>query len=137
MVNLSELLNVTNGIGVDSINASKQITSGAFYLQGHNNDNYLITTNGSYMKVLRGTTDYSTGIQIGNMVWLYINGSSFGSSSRYVVPSNISTPTSEVRVLGFVAGRGNWDKFRVGTFKISSGSRYLTHVEGDTDVFIY
>lgn len=133
----SYTLNVTNGIGVDSINASKQITSGAFYLQGHNNDNYLITTNGSYMQVLRGTTSYSTGIQIGNMVWLYINGSSFGSSSRYVVPSNISTPTSEVRVLGFVAGRGNWDKFRVGTFKISSGSRYLTHVEGDTGVFIY
>ena len=88
------------------------------------------------MKVLRGTTSYSTGIQIGNMVWLYINGSSFGSSC-YIVPSNISAPTSEVRVLGFVAGRGNWDKFRVGTFRISSGSRYLTHVEGDTDLFIY
>ena len=71
------------------------------------------------------------------MVWLYINGSNFGSSSCYVVPSNISAPTSNVTVLGFVAGRGNWDKFRVGTFKISSGSRYLTHVEGDTDVSIY
>lgn len=133
----SYTLNVTNGIGVDLINVSRQITSNAFYLQGHNNDHYLISTNGSYMQVLRGTTSYSTGIQIGNMVWLYINGSGFGSSSRYIVPSNISAPTSEVRVLGFTAGRGNWDKFRVGTFKISSGSRYLTHVEGDTDVVIY
>lgn len=133
----SYTLNVTNGIGVDSINAIEKITSNAFYLQGHNNDHYLIATNGSYMQVLRGTTSYSTGIQIGNMVWLYINGSGFGSSSRYIVPSNISAPTSEVRVLGFTAGRGNWDKFRVGTFKISSGSRYLTHVEGDTDVVIY
>lgn len=89
------------------------------------------------MQVLRGTTSYSTGIQIGNMVWLYINIPDFGSSSRYIVPSNISAPTSEVKVLGFVAGRGNWDKSRVGTFRISSGSRYLTHVEGDTDVSIY
>ena len=130
----SYTLNVTNGIGVDSI------TSGAFYLQGYNNQNYLITTNGSYMQVLRGTTNWSTGIQIGNMVWLYIFGSGFGapgSTSRYVVPSNISAPTSEIIVLGFVAGRGNWDKFRVGTFKISSGSRYLTYVEGDTGVLIY
>ena len=71
------------------------------------------------------------------MVWLYINGFDFGSSSRYIVPSNISAPTSEVTVLGFVAGRGNWDKFRVGTFKISSGSRYLAHVAGDTGVAIY
>lgn len=72
------------------------------------------------------------------MVWLYINCYySSGSSSLYVVPSDISTPTSEVRVLGFVTGRGNWDKFRVGTFRISSGSRYLTYVEGDKDVFIY
>ena len=71
------------------------------------------------------------------MVWLYINGYySENSSSLYVVPSDISTPTSEVRVLGFVAGRGNWDKFRVGTFKISSGSRYLTHVDGDKGVSI-
>lgn len=92
------------------------------------------------MQVLRGTTNWSTGIQIGNMVWLYIFGSGFGapgSTSRYVVPSNISAPTSEIIVLGFVAGRGNWDKFRVGTFKISSGSRYLTYVEGDTGVLIY
>ena len=133
----SYTLNVTNGIGVDLINAITKITSKAFYLQDYANYNYLITTNGSYMQVRKSTTSYSTGIQIGNMVWLYINGSNFGSSSRYVVPSDISAPTSEIRVLGFVAGRGNWDKFRVGTFKISSGSRYLTHVEGDTDVFIY
>ena len=125
-------LNVTNGIGVDSI------TSRAFYLQGHNNDNYLITTNGSYMQVLRGTTSYATGIQIGNMVWLYINIPDFNDSYSYqVVPYSISAPTSEVKVLGFVAGRGNWDKFRVGTFKISYGSRYLTHVDGDTRVAIY
>ena len=70
------------------------------------------------------------------MVWLFINGS-FGSSSYYVVPSDISAPTSEIRIIGVLAGRGNWDKFRVGTFKISSGSRYLTHVEGDTGVSIY
>ena len=70
------------------------------------------------------------------MVWLYINGSYFGSSSCYVVPSDISAPTSDVKVLGFVAGRGNWDKFRVGTFKIYSGSRSLTYVTGDTDVSI-
>ena len=133
----SYTLNVTNGIGVDLINAIDKITSKAFYLQGYNNYNYLITTNGSYMQVRRSTTSYSTGIQIGNMVWLYINCYySSESSSLYVVPSDISAPTSEVRVLGFVAGRGNWDKFRVGTFKISSYSRYLTHVEGDTDVSI-
>ena len=131
----SYTLNVTNGIGVDLINAITKITSGAFYLQGHNNDNYLITTNGSYMQVRKSTTTYSTGIQIGNMVWLYINGS-FGSSSYYVVPSDISAPTSEIRIIGVLAGRGNWDKFRVGTFKISYGSRYLTHVEGDTGVSI-
>lgn len=128
----SYTLNVNGGIGVDSI------TSGAFYLQGHNNDNYLITTNGSYMQVLRGTTTYSTGIQIGNMVWLYINIPDFNPSYSYqVVPYSISAPTSEVKILGFVAGRGNWDKFRVGTFKISYGSRYLTHVDGDTGVSIY
>ena len=133
----SYTLNVTNGIGVDLINAIDKITSGAFYLQGYTNQNYLITTNGSYMQVRRSTTSYSKGIQIGNMVWLYINCHySSGSSSLYVVPSDISAPTSEVRVLGFVAGRGNWDKFRVGTFKISSGSRYLTYVEGDKDVSI-
>lgn len=134
----SYTLNVTNGIGVDSINALKQITSKSFYLQGYNNYNYLITTNGSYMKVLRGTASYSTGIQIGNMVWLYINIPDFDNSHSYeVVPYNISAPTSQVRVLGFVTGRGNWDKFRVGTFRISSGNRYLTHLMGDTDVSIY
>lgn len=133
----SYTLNVTNGIGVDLINAITKITSKAFYLQGYDYQNYLITTNGSYMQVLRGTTNYATGIQIGNMVWLYINGYySESSSSLYVVPSDISAPTSEVRVLGFVAGRGNWDKFRVGTFRISSGSRYLTYVEGDKGVSI-
>ena len=133
----SYTLNVTNGIGVDLINAIDKITSKAFYLQGYDYQNYLITTNGSYMQVCRSTTQYSKGIQIGNMVWLYINCHySSGSSSLKVVPSDISAPTSEVRVLGFVAGRGNWDKFRVGTFKISSGSRYLTHVEGDKDVSI-
>lgn len=133
----SYTLNVTNGIGVDLINAIDKITSKAFYLQGYDYQNYLITTNGSYMQVLRGTTDYATGIQIGNMVWLYIKGPDFKDSSYYVVPSNISAPTSEVRVIGFVTGRGNWDKFRVGTFKISSYSRYLTHVVGDTGVSIY
>ena len=134
----SYTLNVTNGIGVDLINAIDKITSKAFYLQGYDYQNYLITTNGSYMQVRRSTTSYSKGIQIGNMVWLYINCYySSGSSSLYVVPSDISAPTSEVRVLGFVTGRGNWDKFRVGTFRISSGSRYLTYVEGDKDVFIY
>lgn len=133
----SYTLNVTNGIGVDLINAITKITSKAFYLQDYANYNYLITTNGSYMQVRRSTTSYSTGIQIGNMVWLYINGYySESSSSLYVVPSDISAPTSEVKVMGFVAGRGNWDKFRVGTFRISSGSRYLTYVEGDKGVSI-
>lgn len=134
----SYTLNVTNGIGVDLINAITKITSKAFYLQGYANDNYLITTNGSYMQVRRSTTSYSKGIQIGNMVWLYISIPDFDTSYSYqVVPSDISAPTSEVRVLGFVAGRGNWDKFRVGTFKISYGSRYLSHVDGDTRVAIY
>ena len=133
----SYTLNVTNGIGTDLINADTKITSKAFYLQDYTNYNYLITTNGGYMKVITGTTSYSRGMQIGNMVWLYINYSNFKNQSYYVIPSNISTPTSEVRVLGFVAGRGNWDKFRVGTFKITAGSRHLSYVEGDTDVVIY
>lgn len=133
----SYTLNVTNGIGTDLINADTKITSKAFYLQDYTNYNYLITTNGGYMKVITGTTSYSRGMQIGNMVWLYINYNNFENKSYYVIPSNISTPTSEVRVLGFGAGRGNWDKYRVGTFKITAGSRYLNYVEGDTNVCIY
>ena len=134
----SYILNVSGGIDANLINANTKITSKAFYLQDYTNYNYLITTDGSYMKVITGTTSYSKGMQIGNMVWLYISHIIPQDYSHYqVIPSNISTPTSEVIVLGFGAGRGNWDKYRVGTFKITAGSRYLSYVEGDKNVYIY
>lgn len=134
----SYTLNVNGGINTNLINANTKITSKAFYLQDYTNYNYLITTDGSYMKVITGTTSHSKGMQIGNMVWLYIYYTNFKDAQSYqVVPSNISTPTSNVTVLGFVAGRGNWDKFRVGTFEIAARSRYLNHIIGDLDVSIY
>jgi len=132
----TDTMYVAGGIATDTMYAADKITSKGFYLSSYATLNYLLTTNGSCMSVSTDSTAYSKCIQIGNMVWIYINYSNFGNSSYYVIPPDISAPTSEVRVFGYVAGRGNWDKFRIGTFRISSGSRYLTYVEGDTGVSI-